>query len=36
MTLCTFVCVIFACLSARDGGVWGWWVLLAVLLDGNK
>lgn len=27
MNLLCFFFVIMACLSARDGGSWGWWVL---------
>lgn len=31
MNLLSFLLVIAACFSARDGGAWGWWVFLAVL-----
>nr|DAR88541.1 MAG TPA: hypothetical protein [Caudoviricetes sp.]DAT23809.1 MAG TPA: hypothetical protein [Caudoviricetes sp.] len=33
MNLLCFFFVIMACLSARDGGRWGWWVFLALLVS---
>ncbi|VEH65464.1 Uncharacterised protein [Rodentibacter pneumotropicus] len=31
MNLVSFIFIIAACLSARDGGNWGWWVFFAML-----
>lgn len=33
MNLLCFFLVIMACLSAKDGGSWGWLVLLALLVS---
>lgn len=34
MSLCQLILVLIACFSAADGSNhWGWWVLLACLID---